>query len=73
MSYIDISACDELISFIKKLKNQGVTVAFARVRDPVRHKMQLGKIEVVVSPADFYERITDGVNAWQRRGSEKVD
>jgi high affinity sulfate transporter 1 len=73
MIYIDISACDELISFIKKLKNQGVTVAFARVRDPVRHKMQLGKIEVVVSPADFYERITDGVNAWQRRGSEKVD
>jgi SulP family sulfate permease len=73
VSYIDISACDELISFIKKLKNQGVTVAFARVRDPVRHRMQLGKIEVVVSPADFYERITDGVNAWQRRGSEKVD
>jgi sulfate permease, SulP family len=73
MIYIDISACDELISFIKKLKNHGVTVAFARVRDPVRHKMQLGKIEAVVSPADFYERITDGVNAWQRRGSEKVD
>lgn len=73
VNYIDVSACDELISFIKELKNQRVTVAFARVRDPVRQHMQLGKIEAVVGPADFYERITDGVTAWQRRGSDKLD
>ena len=73
VNYIDVSACDELISFIKKLKNQRVTVAFARVRDPVRQHMQLGKIEAVVGPTDFYERITDGVTAWQRRGSDKLD
>jgi SulP family sulfate permease len=70
VNYIDVSACDELISFIKKLKNQGVTVAFARVRDPVRQHMQLGKIEAVVGPADFHERITDGVTVWQHRGSQ---
>lgn len=73
VNYIDVSACDELISFIKELKNQQVTVAFARVRDPVRQHMQLGKIEAVVGPADFYERITDGVTAWQRRKSDKPD
>jgi SulP family sulfate permease len=73
VNYIDVSACDELISFIKKLKTQRVTVAFARVRDPVRHRMQLGKIDAVVGPADFHERITDGVTAWQRRGSHKLD
>jgi sulfate permease, SulP family len=73
VNYIDVSACDELISFIKELKNQRVTVAFARVRDPVRQHMQLGKIEAVVGPANFYERITDGVTAWQRRGSDKLD
>jgi sulfate permease, SulP family len=73
VNYIDVSACDELISFIKELKNQRVTVAFARVRDPVRQHMQLGKIEAVVGPTDFYERITDGVTAWQRRGSDKLD
>jgi len=73
VNYIDVSACDELISFIKELKNQRVTVAFACVRDPVRQHMQLGKIEAVVGPADFYERITDGVTAWQRRGSDKLD
>ena len=68
---IDVSACDDLIPFIKELKNQGVTVAFARVRDPVRQNMQQRKIETVVGPADFYERITDGLIAWQRRGSDK--
>ena len=73
VNYIDVSACDQLISFIKELKNQRVTVAFARVRDSVRQHIQLGKIETVVGPADFYERITDGVTAWQRRGSDKLD
>jgi sulfate permease, SulP family len=72
VSYIDISACDQLISFIKELKNRRVTVAFARVRDPVRQHMQLGKIEAVVGPANFYELITDGVTAWKRQGSDKL-
>jgi MFS superfamily sulfate permease-like transporter len=73
VNYIDVSACDVLITFIKELNNQQVTVAFARVRDTVRRDMQLGKIEVVASAADFHERITDGVTAWQRRGSDKLD
>src|SRR5262249_61081036 len=71
VNYIDVSACDELISFIKELKSRDITVAFARVRDPVRQNMQLRQIESVTSPADFHERITDGVTAWQRRGSDK--
>jgi sulfate permease, SulP family len=72
VNYIDVSACDELIRFVKELKSRGVTVAFARVRDPVRQHMQLGKIEAVVSLTDFYERITDGVTAWKRQGSDKL-
>jgi len=67
VSRIDVTACDELITFIKELKSRGVTIAFARVRDTVREDMQLSKIEEVVSPADFYDRITDGISAWQRR------
>ena len=72
VNYIDVSACDELIRFVKELKSRGVTVAFARVRDPVRQHMQLGKIEAVVGLTDFYERITDGVTAWKRQGSDKL-
>jgi high affinity sulfate transporter 1 len=64
---IDVSACDELITFIKGLQSRGISFAFARVRDTVRRNMQLGGIDAVVDPADFHERITDGVSAWQRR------
>jgi SulP family sulfate permease len=71
VNYIDVSACDELIRFFKELKSRSITVAFARVRDPVRQHMQLGKIEAVVGPGDFYERITDGVTAWKRQKSDK--
>ena len=67
VNFIDVSACDELLAFIKELQSQGVTIAFARVRDAVRDNMQLGGIEAVVDAANFYERITDGVHAWQQR------
>jgi SulP family sulfate permease len=66
VNFIDVSACDELIIFIKQLQSRDVTIAFARVRDNVRQDMQLARIESVVGPADFYERVTDGVCAWQR-------
>jgi high affinity sulfate transporter 1 len=66
VSYIDVSACDGLSTFIKELKSRGVTIAFARVRDTVREDMQLSKIETLVSAADFHERITDGISAWLR-------
>jgi MFS superfamily sulfate permease-like transporter len=67
VSFIDVSACDELLTFIRELKNQDVTIAFAHVRDAVREDMRLGGIETVVGTASFYERITDGVHAWKRR------
>jgi anti-anti-sigma factor len=67
VDFIDVSACDELLTLIKELQNQGVTIAFARVRDGVRENMQLGGIETVVDSANFHERITYGVHAWQRR------
>ena len=42
VNFIDTSACDALLSFVKELQAQGITVAFARVRDEVRERMQLG-------------------------------
>jgi SulP family sulfate permease len=72
VNFIDVSACDELITFIKHLLSRGVTIAFAHVRDTVRQDMQLGKIEAVVGPVDFYERITDGVRARCARSPRPV-
>ena len=63
VNFMDISASDELLSLIKKLQSQGVTLAFARVRDVVRDDMRLAGIEAIVGVTNFHERITDGVRA----------
>ena len=69
VNFIDTSACDELLNCIKELQSQGIAFAFARVRDQVRERMRLGGIEAVVGSAHFYERVTDGVRAWQQHES----
>jgi hypothetical protein len=37
------------------------------VRDSVRERMRLAGIEAVANPADFHNRVTEGVRAWQDR------
>jgi sulfate permease, SulP family len=71
VNFIDTSACDALLNSIKELQSQGITFAFARVRDEVRERLRLAGIEAVVGPTNFYERVTDGVRAWQQR--ERLD
>jgi high affinity sulfate transporter 1 len=66
VNFIDVSASDELLRRIKELQSRGITLALARVRDPVRDDMRLAGIEAIVGPQNFYERITDGLRALQR-------
>jgi high affinity sulfate transporter 1 len=68
VNFIDVSAGDELLGFIKELQKTGISVAFVRVRDAVRDDMKRAGIEAIVGPCDFYERTTDGVRAWQQHG-----
>jgi anti-anti-sigma factor len=63
VNFIDSSACDTLLDTIKELHGQRVTVGFARVRDDVRERMRLSGIEAIAP--NFYERVTDGVRAFQ--------
>ena len=67
MNQIDVSACDALLNLIQELQSQGITFAFARMRDHVRERMRLGGLEAVVGSANFHERVTDGVRAWQQQ------
>ncbi|GAB2179478.1 SulP family inorganic anion transporter [Dongia sp. agr-C8] len=69
VNFIDTSACDALLALIKEQQAQGVSFAFARVRDPVRERMRLAGIEALVGADRFYERVTDGVRAWLRSES----
>jgi SulP family sulfate permease len=71
VNLIDTSACDALLTMIQELKRQGISFAFARVRDPVREQMRLGDVEAVVGSTNFHERVTDGVRAWQQQ--EAID
>ncbi|WP_336491756.1 SulP family inorganic anion transporter [Methylobacterium nigriterrae] len=66
VNLLDTSACDALLKCILQLQRQGMTFAFARVRDNVKERMRLGGIEAAVGPVHFYERVTDGVRAWQK-------
>src|SRR5262249_528346 len=66
VSFIDTSACDTLLASIKELQSQGITVAFARVRDEGRERMRLAGLEPLVGARNCHERLTDGVRAWQR-------
>jgi high affinity sulfate transporter 1 len=61
VNFIDTSACDVMFTAIKELQQQGITVAFARVRDEVRERMRLAGIEAMAGTNNFYERVTDGV------------
>jgi sulfate permease, SulP family len=66
VNLVDTSGCDDLLTYVKELQTQGITVAFARVRDPVRERMKLAGIEAAVGAQNFHERVTDGVRAWQQ-------
>ncbi|HEX2890249.1 sodium-independent anion transporter, partial [Vineibacter terrae] len=65
VNFIDSSACDALLGVIKDLQGQGISFAFARVRDEVRERMRLAGIEAAVGADAFHERVTDGIRAWQ--------
>src|SRR5262249_22689575 len=67
VSFIDVSACDALLNLIQELQSQDITFAFARVRDQVRERLRLGGVEDMVGSANFHERVTDGVHAWQQQ------
>jgi MFS superfamily sulfate permease-like transporter len=67
VNLIDVSACDTLLNLTQELQSQGITFAFARVRDDIRERLRLGGVEAVVGSTNFHERVTDGVRAWQQR------
>ncbi len=66
VDYVDTTACDALLRLIGALRERGITLAMARVRDEVRMTLARAGVEAALGPGAFYERITDGVRAWQK-------
>ena len=67
VAFVDASAVDVLLSLIQELQDRGVSVAFARVRDPVRAGLAKAGVVDAVGAAAFYDRLTDGVRAFLGR------
>lgn len=65
VEFIDVTAADELLRLAEALQKNGISLGLARVRDPVRDDMRRAGIEAAVGSTNFYERMTDGVRAWQ--------
>jgi high affinity sulfate transporter 1 len=66
VNLIDTSGCDALLAGIEALRSEGITVGFARLRDELRDRMRRAGVEAAVGADNFYERITDGMRAWQQ-------
>ena len=66
VNFINSSASDALLALVQNLKRDGVSIAFARVRDSVRERIRAAGIEAAVGPSSFHDRITDGVRVWQK-------
>jgi high affinity sulfate transporter 1 len=64
ITIVDSSASDVLKRLIRSLAGEGISVAFARVRDPVRDRLQRAGIVDAVGAASFHDRLTDGVQAF---------
>jgi high affinity sulfate transporter 1 len=67
ITFVDSSACDILLRLIRSLQDEGVSFAFARVRDPVRARLQRGGVVDAVGATSFHDRLTDGVRAFLGR------
>ena len=66
VNFIDSSASDALLALVQNLQREGVSVAFARVRDSVHERIRAAGIEAAIGPSSFHDRITDGVRVWQK-------
>ncbi|MGY3237528.1 MULTISPECIES: SulP family inorganic anion transporter [unclassified Bradyrhizobium] len=67
VDFLDVTGGDEVLRLVRELRKKGIGVVFARVRDSIREDLRRAGIEAEVPPGNFYERITDGVLAWQQQ------
>ena len=60
VTFIDSSARDVFARLIPSLRRRGISISFARLRDPVLHTLERDGIVDLIGRSSFYERLTDG-------------
>jgi len=64
MNNMDTTGTDQLIKLHKELGKDGIQLAFAKVKDPVREMMRLSGAEEAIGADNFYASVSDGVRAY---------
>jgi len=71
INMMDSTAVERLLELQVSLKEQGILIAFAHVRDRVKDKMELAGFVNKVGEAYFFETLSDGVSSFQNNTKEK--
>ena len=66
INLIDSTATEMLLKLHSDLETKGIALAFSRVRDPVKDKMQLSGLVDAMSSDHFYDTLAQGVEAFEQ-------
>jgi high affinity sulfate transporter 1 len=67
MNNMDTTGTDQLIKLREELEKDGIQLAFAKVKDPVREMMRLSGAEEAIGTENFYASVSEGVRAFIAR------
>ena len=61
---LDTTGMDRLIKLHEELNRDGIQLAFAELKNPVREMMRLSSAEEVIGSENFYASVSEGVRAF---------
>jgi MFS superfamily sulfate permease-like transporter len=62
---VDTTAADMLVRLDEELNAEGIHLAFAELKDPVRDKLDRYSVYDTIDPAHFYPTIKTAVRAYR--------
>jgi len=72
INLLDTTAAEMLLDVQASLAKQGITLAFARVRDPVKDKMTVTGVVDVVGADNYYDTVVMGAEAFKNTQQEST-
>src|SRR4051795_546228 len=73
MTDVDTTAADMLEDLDAELNARGISLAFAELKDPVRHKIERYELTRTIAPTKFFPTVEAGVAAFGSRSTSTAD
>jgi len=73
MTDVDTTAADMLEDLDAELNARGISLAFAELKDPVRHKIERYELTRSIDPTKFFPTVEVGVAAFRGRSTSTAD